>query len=61
MRGADYPGDATVTLDAGGAGLEVRIDATSPAQRDALMGFVASHLDRFAFREAPLPFTWRDG
>jgi hypothetical protein len=38
----------------------VRIDATSPEQRDALKGVVARHLDRFAFREAPLPFDWRN-
>ena len=29
-------------------------------QLDALKGAVARHLDRFAFREAPLSFDWRD-
>ena len=60
VRGADYPGDARVVFHAAPAVLEVRIDATSPEQRKALKGVVASHLDRFAFREAPLPFDWRD-
>lgn len=59
-RGADYPGDALVTFDARADTLDVRIDATSPEQRDALKGAVARHLDRFAFREAPLHFDWRN-
>jgi hypothetical protein len=25
-----------------------------------LKGAVARHIDRFAFREAPLPFDWQD-
>lgn len=60
-RGADHPGDAVVTFDVAEAGLAVRIDASSPEQRDGLKGAVARHLDRFAFREAPLAFDWRDG
>jgi hypothetical protein len=59
-RGADHPGDALVTMDAHSDTLDIRIDATSPDQRDGLKGAVARHLDRFAFREAPLPFDWRD-
>jgi hypothetical protein len=59
-RGADHPGDALVTFDARDDALAVRVDATSPEQRDGLKGAVARHLDRFAFREAPLPFAWRD-
>lgn len=58
-RGADWPGDATVTFDAGVDALEVRIDASDPGQLDGLKGAVARHLDRFAFREAPLAFDWR--
>ena len=58
-RGADHPGDAVVTFDAGPAALGVRIDATSAEQLDGLKGAVARHLDRFAFREAPLTFDWR--
>jgi len=58
-RGADYPGDALVTFDAGADALQVRIDASSPAQLEGLKGAVARHLDRFAFREAPLAFDWK--
>ena len=59
-RGADHPGDARITLDARGDALAVRIDATSIEQRDGLKPVVARHLDRFAFREAPLAFDWHD-
>jgi hypothetical protein len=59
-RGADHPGDALVTMEARDGALVVRIDATSPEQRDGLKDAVARHLDRFAFREAPLPFDWQD-
>ena len=58
-RGADHPGDALVTFDAGTDALQVRIDASSPEQLEGLKGAVARHLDRFAFREAPLPFDWK--
>ena len=60
VRGADFPGDALATFDAQAETLGVRIDATSPEQRDALKDVVARHLDRFAFREAPLRFDWRN-
>ncbi len=58
-RGADWPGDALVTFDAGADALEVRIDASIEGQLEGLKGAVARHLDRFAFREAPLAFDWR--
>ena len=58
-RGADHPGDALVTFDAGADALKVRIDASSPEQLEGLKGAVARHLDRFAFREAPMPFDWK--
>lgn len=58
-RGADWPGDALVTFDAGPDALSVRIDASVGEQREGLEGAVARHLDRFAFREAPLPFDWQ--
>lgn len=58
-RGADHPGDGIATFDATADTLAVRIDATSADQLDGLKGTVARHLDRFAFREAPLAFDWR--
>lgn len=60
-RGADWPGDATVTMTAGPDALDCRIDASAPGQLEGLKGALARHLDRFAFREAPLAFNWRDG
>jgi uncharacterized protein len=35
-------------------------NARGAEQLEALKGAVARHLDRFAFREAPLPFNWQD-
>lgn len=58
-RGADWPGDAKALFDAEADTLVVRVEASVPEQRDGLEGVVARHLDRFAFREAPLPFDWR--
>lgn len=58
-RGADWPGDGLATLEAGADALAVRIDASSAAQLEGLKGVLARHLDRFAFREAPLRFDWR--
>ena len=57
-RGADWPGDALVSFEAAADALTVRIDASAAGQREALEGAVARHLDRFAFREAPLVFDW---
>ena len=57
-RGATWTGDALVTFDAGADALTVRIDASSDAHVEAMKDVVARHLDRFAFREAPLAFDW---
>lgn len=59
-RGANWPGDATLTLTAHADELECRLETSAPAQLDALKGALARHLDRFAFREAPLRFNWKD-
>ncbi|NJO35712.1 MAG: DUF2218 domain-containing protein [Rhodospirillales bacterium] len=59
-RGADWPGDATLTLQAHADGLECRLEASAAEQLEALKGTVARHLDRFAFREAPLQFNWQN-
>jgi hypothetical protein len=60
-RGADWPGDGLVTMIAHADRLECRIDASVAGQLDGLKGALARHLDRFAFREAPLRFDWVDG
>jgi hypothetical protein len=47
------------TLDAGEAGLTLRLDA-EPEQIERMEGVVAEHLKRFAFKEE-LQFDWRLG
>jgi len=59
-RAGDFPDDALTTMTAHETVLEVRIDASDPAQLATLKTVVANHLDRFAFREAPLSFDWQD-
>lgn len=58
-RGADWPGDALVTFDAGADALAIRIEASAQGQLEALKGAVERHLDRFAFREGALAYDWR--
>jgi len=58
-RDAEWPGDALVTFDAGANELDVKIDASSDEHLEQMKGVVARHLDRFAFREAPLAFDWQ--
>ena len=46
------------TMDAGPDALLVAIETADGEALERMKGVVASHLDRFAFREAPLPFHW---
>lgn len=57
-RGADWPEDGLVTLDAKADGMAIRIDASAQGQVDGLKGAIERHIDRFAFREAPLTYEW---
>jgi uncharacterized protein len=59
-RGGDWPGDALVTFTAQDDALLCRIDASATGQLEGMKGAVARHLERFAFREAPLTFEWLD-
>lgn len=59
-REAEWPSDATLTMTVREGALDCRINASAPGQLDGLKGAVARHLDRFAFREAPLNFDWKD-
>ena len=49
---------AVVTLEPEADALEVTIEGEESEEVERLKGVVASHLDRFAFREAPLRFDW---
>jgi hypothetical protein len=51
-------GQAVATMEAKPDGLAVKIEAESGEVLEQMKGVVASHLDRFAFREAPLSFDW---
>ncbi|MDF8332376.1 DUF2218 domain-containing protein [Novosphingobium cyanobacteriorum] len=59
-RGATWAGDAMVTFTAEPEALVCTITASEPAQLEGLKGAVARHVDRFAFREAPLSYPWVD-
>ena len=59
-RGADWPADGIVILSADSDALNCRIEASAAGQLDGIKGALAHHLDRFAFREAPLSFAWED-
>jgi hypothetical protein len=53
-----FPSGAVATLDADAAQLRSTIEAPDPETCERMKAVVAEHLDRFAFREAPLPFDW---
>ena len=60
-RGADWPADALVMLDAESDTLVCTINASAEGQRNGLKGALERHIDRFAFREVPLTYNWTDG
>jgi uncharacterized protein len=49
---------AVVDLEADEDALRVTIASEKSEEVERMKGVVASHLDRFAFREAPLRFDW---
>jgi hypothetical protein len=49
---------AVATLEAGADGLLVTVETEDADAALRLKETLARHLDRFAFREAPLPFEW---
>ena len=50
--------DAVATMTARSSELVVSVEADDEQMLDLIKGVVAKHLDRFAFREAPLSFEW---
>ena len=50
--------EAVATMSADDKALTVEVEADSDEVLERMKGVVSSHLDRFAFREAPLPFDW---
>ncbi|MBL0402765.1 DUF2218 domain-containing protein [Microvirga aerilata] len=53
--------NAIATMAASADTLTVTVEAEDDETLQRMKGVVASHLDRFAFREAPLPFVWQKG
>jgi uncharacterized protein len=51
---------AVVDLEADEDALRVTIASEKSEEVERMKGVVASHLDRFAFREAPLRFDWSE-
>ena len=51
--------EAVATMSSDDQALRVEIKAASDDVLERMKGVVSSHLDRFAFREAPLPFEWK--
>ena len=49
---------AVAIMEASADALLVTIETGDPESVGQLKEVVARHLDRFAFREAPLPFEW---
>ena len=57
-RGQVRFSSAVATMEASADGLLVSIEADDTESVEQLKEIVAQHLDRFAFREAPLPLKW---
>ncbi|KLK92539.1 hypothetical protein AA309_12530 [Microvirga vignae] len=53
--------NAIATMKADDDKLTVTVEAEDGETLERMKGVVASHLDRFAFREAPLLFQWVKG
>jgi hypothetical protein len=52
---------AVATMKADPEALTVSVEAQDDETLQRMKGVVASHLDWFAFKEAPLPFEWAKG
>lgn len=50
--------NAVATMEAQPDALLVTVETADAETVDRMKGVVADHLNRFSFREAPLPFNW---
>lgn len=57
----DFPNGTRTLLTAADDALTVTVEVPDGEDPARMQQVVADHLDRFAFREAPLPFEWRPG
>jgi hypothetical protein len=60
VRGAAWPGSATLKMEVGARTLECRLTASAREQLEVLKAVIARHLDRYAVREGPLRYDWQD-
>lgn len=56
----DFPNGSRLAMRADSATLDVVLTVPAAEDSERMREVVASHLDRFAFREAPLTFDWRE-
>ncbi len=59
-RSGSWPDKGVLTMTAQKDTLDCTLSASVAEQLDTLKGVTERHLDRFAFREAPLTFDWVD-
>jgi hypothetical protein len=57
----DFPNGSRLQMRADSDTLDVVLSVPEGEDMTRMREVVSSHLDRFAFREAPLTFDWRDG
>ena len=57
----DFPNGSRLAMRADSETLDVVLTVPDGEDEGRMREVVASHLDRFAFREAPLTFDWREG
>jgi len=50
--------DTRASFEAREDGIAIRLSSPSDESDDRMRGVIAAHVDRFAFREAPLAFVW---
>jgi hypothetical protein len=55
-----FPSGSVLEMRADSETLDVVLTVPQGEDVERMRGVVASHLDRFAFREAPLTFDWSD-
>jgi len=55
-----FPGGAVLEMRADSQTLDVALTVPGGGDVERMRDVVSSHLDRFAFREAPLTFDWVD-
>ncbi|MEH3099491.1 DUF2218 domain-containing protein [Sphingomonas adhaesiva] len=56
-----FPSGSVLEMRADSATLDVVLTVPEGEDVSRMREVVASHLDRFAFREAPLTFDWQEG